>query len=175
MTAANAANIDQATLAFVSGFLLEAGNPVGDGVENIAHAANGILFFVADGKSGVDVISASADPNPHRAVVSENNLHVGGLAQDAHVGQDAVIDHVVRAGAVAAILLADKFIRPLRFFDFAADGSDEHVAIELDASALDGFNRLGVADQRAFHVVNAEAVDKGFIAGPIFEDGFGLV
>src|SRR5438552_18291163 len=62
----------------------------------------------------------------------------------------------MRAGAVAAILLAG-VLAPLSFFDFAGDRSQNHVAPEAHAGALQRANRLQIAHQRAFHVVDAQA------------------
>ena len=103
--------------------------------------------------------------------MSKNELHVGRLAQDAHVGQDAVVHKMVRANAIAAIFLADELVAPLRFFDFAGDGGDGYVAIKFDSGAHQRLDGLRVANQRAFHVVNAETVNQsvanhcfGFVA-----------
>ena len=85
-------------------------------------------------------------------------------------GSNAVVHHVVRAGSVAAIFFADKFVAPLRLFDFADDRGDQTSAIKLHAGALHGFHGLRVADECTLHVVNAEAVDHS-----IFQDGFRLV
>ncbi len=92
----------------------------------------------------------------------EHDMRVGGLAENAHIGQDAVIDEVVGAVSVAAIFFALE-IAPLRFFDFAGDGGNDHVALQADARALQGFHGMGVADERAFHVVDAEAVDESVL------------
>ena len=93
---------------------------------------------------------------------SSTTCHVGRLTEDAHVGQDAVIHQVVRAVSIATIFFALE-IAPLRFFDFARNGSDDHVALQPHTSALQGLHGMGVADQRAFHVVNAEAVDESVL------------
>jgi len=97
-------------------------------------------------------------------------LHVRGLAEDAHVRQNAVIDEVMRAHAVAAKFLADEFIAPLRLLNFADDGGDGDVSFELYAGAHQSLHRLRVADQRAFHVVDAQAVNH-----LVANDGFGFV
>src|SRR5258708_34388577 len=70
-----------------------------------------------------------------------------------------MIDEIVRAVAVAAIFLAF-VLAPLRFLDFSGDRRDDYVTLELHAGALQSFNGLRIANERAFHVVNAEAVDK---------------
>ncbi len=89
----------------------------------------------------------------------ENDVHVGGFAENAHVGQHAVIHQVVRAVSIAAIFLALEFT-PLRFFDFAGDGGNDDIAFQSHARALQRFHGVGVADQRALHVVDAEAIDE---------------
>ncbi len=60
----------------------------------------------------------------------ENDLHVGGLAENAHVGQHAVVHQVVRAHSVAAVFSAMEF-SPLRFFDFPCDRGDDDVAFQF--------------------------------------------
>ena len=97
-----------------------------------------------------------------RTEVFEHHMRVGRLAQDAHVRQDAVVDQVVRAESVAAIFLAFEFA-PLGLFDFAGNGGDDDVALQLDARALQRLHSVRVADQRALHVVNAEAVDESVL------------
>src|SRR6266704_897834 len=91
--------------------------------------------------------------------MTENQLQVGGFAENAHVGEHAVIYQMMRAYAVAAKFLAYEFVAPLRFFNFADHRGDENVAFQLDSCALESFHRLRVANQRALHVVNAESVD----------------
>src|SRR5258705_8784630 len=61
--------------------------------------------------------------------------------------------------SVAAVFLAFEFA-PLRLFDFASDGRDDYVTLQPHARTLQGFHRLGVADESAFHVVDPEAVDE---------------
>ena len=91
-----------------------------------------MLFFT---ESGVDVDASTRNADPHGAEVFEHNMHVGRLAEDAHVGQHAVIDEVMRAASVAAIFLASEF-SPLCLFDFAGDGCDDDVALQANARAL---------------------------------------
>jgi len=92
----------------------------------------------------------------------EHNMCVGRLTEDAHIRQDAVIHQVVRAVSITTIFYALE-IAPLRFFDFARNGSNDHVALQAHTSALQGLHGMGVADERAFHVVDAEAVDESVL------------
>ncbi len=89
----------------------------------------------------------------------ENDVHVGGLAENTHVGQHSVIHEIMRAVSIAAVFFALEFT-PLRFFDFAGDGGNDDIAFQAHAGALQRFHGVGVADQRALHVVDAEAVDE---------------
>src|SRR5580698_2736353 len=92
----------------------------------------------------------------------ENNLHVGGLAQDANIRQHTVIHQIVRTHAVAAIL-APAELSPLCFFDFSSDGGKDNVTLKLYTRALQGLHSIGIADQRALHVVDAEAVNHSIL------------
>src|SRR5437879_8147925 len=62
------------------------------------------------------------------------------------------------AETVAAILLAFE-LTPLGFFNLTRDGGNNHVALQLYACTLQGFYGMRVADQRALHVVDTEAVN----------------
>src|SRR6266850_2402835 len=99
----------------------------------------------------------------------EHDAHVGGLAKDAHVRQYAVVDEVVGAVPVTAVFLAFEFT-PLRLFDFAGNGSDDDVALQAYAGVLQRSHGIGVANKRAFHVVDAEAVNES-----VFDNGMWLV
>src|SRR5260370_3014240 len=68
------------------------------------------------------------------------------------------MDEIVRAEAVAAIFLAF-VLAPLRFLDFSGDRRDDYVTPELHAGALQRFNGLRITNERAFHVVDAKAVN----------------
>ncbi len=133
------------------------------------HAADGVHLFAAFAESGVDVNAGARNSHPHRAEVFEDNAHVGRLAKDAHVRQHAVFDQVVRAASVAAVFFAPEFAT-LRLFDFARNGRDDDVAFQSYSGALQGFHGVGVADERAFHVVDAEAVNES-----VFDNGMRLV
>ena len=60
---------------------------------------------------------------------------------------------------VAAILSAFK-LAPLRLFDFARHRGDDYVPFELQSRAQQSLDRMGVANQGALHVVDAESVDE---------------
>ena len=99
----------------------------------------------------------------------EHDMHVRWLAENTHVGQHSVIYQVMCAASVAAVFLALEF-PPLRFLNFAGDGSDDDVPFQTHAGALQRFHGVGVTDQRAFHVVDTESVDE-----TIFDNGLRLV
>ena len=139
------------------------------GFIEFVHAPDGVHLFAPFTERRVDVDAGAGDADPERSEMFEHNVHVGGLAENAHVGQDAVIDQIMGAVSVAAIFFALE-ISPLRFFDFAGDGGNNDVALQADARALQGFQGVRVADERAFHVVDAEAVDES-----VFDDGVRLV
>ena len=102
--------------------------------------------------------------------MSEHELHVGRFTEDAHIGKDAVIDQMVRADSIAAIFLADKFIAPLRFFDFAHHSRDEDISLQANPRTHQRPEGLHVADERTLHVVNAETIDHAFA-----DNGIGFV
>ena len=76
-----------------------------------------------------------ADAQPQRAEVSEHDLPLGRLAEQAHVGDAAMRDQVPRAGGVPAVL-APLSIAVLRLLDLARDGGDQHVAPQTNAGLL---------------------------------------
>src|SRR6266403_2815947 len=69
-----------------------------------------------------------------------------------------MIDEIVRTVAVAAIFLAF-VLAPLRFLDFSGDRRDDYVTLELHAGALQRLNGLRIANEGAFHGVDAKAVN----------------
>ena len=89
----------------------------------------------------------------------ENDPHVGRLAENAHVGQHTVIHQIVCAAAIATVFLAAKFT-PLRSFDFTGDRGDDDISFQAHTRPLQRSDGIGVTDERALHVVNAEAVDE---------------
>src|SRR5919197_664402 len=117
----------------------------------------------------MDVNAASGDAHPERAIVFEDDSHVGRLAEDAHVRKHAVIYEVVRADTVSAILFTLIFA-PLSFFDFADHGGDDNVTGQVHAGSTQGLDCLAVADEGPLHVVDAEAENHA-----IFDDSAGLV
>src|SRR5579863_774462 len=88
----------------------------------------------------------------------ENDLHVGRFAQDANVRQDSVVHQVMGADTVAAVLSAAKFF-PLRFFNLASNRRKNDIALKSYSRSLQCLYRVGITNQRALHVVNAEAVN----------------
>src|SRR5579859_1186315 len=133
MSAADATDIHDAWLAIVHGLLLPRSDPFINGRQNFFQAENRAVVLLAASERGMNIMTVRRNPHPHRSVMSKHELHVRRLAQNAHVRQHAVVDQIVRADAIAAILLADKFVAPLRFFDFAGDGGDGYVAFKFYA------------------------------------------
>src|SRR5258707_11816863 len=74
--------------------------------------------------------------------MAEYHLHVRGLAENAHVRQDAVVHKVMCTNAVTAEFFADEFIAPLCFFNLAHDSGDDDVALQLHACAHECLHRL---------------------------------
>ena len=62
-------------------------------------------------------------------------VHIRGLTQDAHIGEDSVIYQVVCAHAIAAVFFAFE-VAPLRLLNLPGDGSNDHIAMQSDAGAL---------------------------------------
>ena len=88
----------------------------------------------------------------------EHHVHIRRLAEDAHVRENAVIHQVMSAEAIAAIFLPSE-LAPLRFFDFASDGGDDHIALEPHSRTHQRFHSMRVTDECTLHVVDAEAVN----------------
>src|ERR1700688_3915555 len=88
----------------------------------------------------------------------ENYLHISGFALNANVGQHSTVHQIMCARSVASTLAPAKF-PPLCLFDFPSYSRQNYVALKLYSSALQSLHCMGVADQRALHVVNAEAIN----------------
>src|SRR5580692_40470 len=80
-----------------------------------------------------------------------------------------MVHKIMRTHAVAAVLAPAEF-PPLRFFNLPGNRCKNDIALELYARTLQSLHREGVTDQRAFHVVDAEAVNHS-----VFDYGVGLV
>src|SRR5207244_1988558 len=91
----------------------------------------------------VDEVAVRRDPQPERAEMSEDDLALGGLAEDAHVGDAAVRDEVARAGRVAAVLRA-LGLALLGLLDLAADGRDQNVACQSHTRVLQRSHSLDI-------------------------------
>src|SRR5438874_12748574 len=135
MASANAAEVDDRFLPAVGSLLLPTFNPLHDFTHHVVHPADGVHLLATFAESRVDVDPGTRDSYPERAEMFEHKLHIGGLAENAHVGQHAVVYEIVRSRSIAAVLLALEF-GPLRFFDLTGDGGDEDVALQLDSGAL---------------------------------------
>src|SRR6266508_4187718 len=59
-------------------------------VEHVTHSYDRILVPSTFAERGVDEWPAGRDPHPDRAIVAQDDLLLGRLAQDAHVGHCAV-------------------------------------------------------------------------------------
>ena len=107
---------------------------------------------------------------PHQAGVADLHAQARGLADNAHVGGDAVIHEIARAHARAAVALAVEAV-DLRLLDLAHHARDDDVALELRSGLDEHVHRGDVAGERALHVDQAAAVD------PVLghAGGFGVV
>ncbi len=76
-----------------------------------------------------------ANSEPQRTEVAQDDLALGRLAQQAHVGDAAVAHEVPGARGVAAELRSLS-VEVLGLLDLAADGRDEDVAAQLDPRVL---------------------------------------
>src|SRR5260370_11535908 len=169
VAAANPAQIDDSLLSAVGGLFLPRSSPLHDCLHQLMHAADGVHLFAAFAECGVHVNAGAGNAHPHRAEVLQHHVHVRGLAENAHVRHHAMIYKVGRAAAVASRFPA-LVLAPLRFLDFSRDRRDDYVALKLHTGALQPLDCLGVANQRAFHVVDAETV-----YDTVLDDGVRLV
>src|SRR4029079_15685108 len=100
-------DVHDALLAAVRGSLLPLGCELEDGVEHVAHAYDRRLASPPLAEGGVDERPARRDPHPERAVVTEHDLLLGRLTENAHVRDSAVRRQEPRAGGIAPGLPAD--------------------------------------------------------------------
>ena len=169
MAALDRAQVDHRFLTSIGGLFLPGRGPLQHGRENGVHAADGVFLLPTPAEARMHVRTMGGDANPERAVVPQDKLHVGWLSQDAHVRDNTVVDQVVAAHSVAAVLLAHKVVAPLGFFNLAGHRRDDDVALEFHPGALQRLGGLDVADQRALHVVDTQAID-----GPVLDHRLGL-
>ena len=73
-----------------------------------------------------------------------------------------MIHQVMSAEAIAAIFLPSE-LAPLRFFDFASDGGDDHIALEPHSRTHQRFHSMRVTDECALHVVDTETIDHAIL------------
>src|SRR5271165_2409129 len=100
----DAAEVSNSFVSSICGFLFPSLYPFHYYPHHFVEAADGVALRTSNGERGVDIHARNRNAHPKRAVVFENNLHVGGFTQDADVGQHSVIDKVMRAHTIAAVL-----------------------------------------------------------------------
>ncbi len=142
----------------VLGIVLPHRDPLEHGIEHVAHANDRVLVPLPLAERRVDERALRRDPQPQRAEVTEDDLRLGRLAEDAHVRDAPVRDEVARAGRVAAVFRSLRRA-PLRLFDLAGDRRDHHVTAEPYARVRERTQRLDVAGERTLHVRDPEAVE----------------
>jgi hypothetical protein len=103
------------------------------------------------------------EPEPERAEVSEHELLLGRLAEDAHVGGAAVPDEVARAGRVAAVL------RSLRSpcWVFSISPATAASMTSPCSAFAERPHRREIGDERALHVRDPEPVDPPLALEPL--------
>ena len=98
------------------------------------------------------------DAEPQRTEVTEHDLALRRLAEEAHVGDTAVGDEVARARCVTSVLPPDR-VAVLGLLDLTAHRRDHHVPREPDPRVLQCVHGLDVAGEGALHVRDAESVE----------------
>src|SRR4029453_1204220 len=122
------------------------------------HPQDRVLVAQSFAERGVDEVPVRRDLQPERAEVAEDDLALGRLAKDAHVGDAAVGDEVARTRRIAAVLGA-LCVPELRLLDLTADGGYDDVAAEVDVLFQERPKRLDVAGERALHIRDPEPVE----------------
>src|SRR5690242_9640445 len=106
MASTNTTKIYDCFFAAISCLLLPFGDPLHDGSHQLVHAADRVHFLAAFAKCGMNIDPGAGDAHPQRAEVFEHHVHIGRLAKNAHVWEDAVIHEVMSAEPIAAIFLS---------------------------------------------------------------------
>ena len=155
-----APNVDDRRRASIAvlGVLLPARDPLTHRAENVLHPENRVLVILVLAERGVDEVALRRDAQPERAEVSEHELALRRLADDAHVGDAAVPHEMARACRIAPVFSALR-IAPLRLLDLATDRRDHHVTLQGDPGVAERTQRLDVAGQRALHIRDPEPVE----------------
>ena len=152
----------------VRGVVLPGRDPLANRGEHLVQAQDRVPVAPALAEGGVDELTVDADAQPERAEVAEDDLPLGRLAEQAHVGDASVRDEIPRPGGVAAVLRPDR-VAVLRLLDLAADGGDQHVAAQPDTRVAQRPDGLDVARERALHVRDPEPVEP-----PVPDERLGL-
>src|SRR4029079_12542229 len=106
--------------------LLPRRNPVENRLRHLVRAQDRVLAALPLAERRVDEVALDADAEPERAEVPEDDLALGRLSEQAHVGDTSVADEVPRARGIAAELRA-LCVEVLRLLDLAAHGGNEDV------------------------------------------------
>src|SRR3981081_930971 len=83
LSATDAAEVGDAFVPSICGFLFPTLDPFHDYAQHIVEAPDGVAFSAANRERGMDIHSRGRNPHPKRSVVFENNLHIGGFAENA--------------------------------------------------------------------------------------------
>src|SRR5262245_3999724 len=116
------------------------------------------LSNLASSKHEFGRLAVDAHPRPNETRVTDLQMQARRLADDAHIGHDAVIHQVACANTRSAVGLA---VEPadLRLFDLADDAGNNQIPFELDSGLLQRCYRFDVAWKRRFHVDQAAPID----------------
>src|SRR5208282_1982089 len=117
LSATNAAEIGNALVPTICSFLLPTFDPFQYDAKHVVQTADGVALRASNGERGMHVHSRDRNAHPKRAVMFEDDLHVGGFAQDANVREHSVVDQVMRPHAISAVLAPAEFF-PLRLLNF---------------------------------------------------------
>src|SRR5271163_4913764 len=137
LSATDAAEIGDASVPAICGFLFPTFDPSQDHAQHVVETADGVTLSESGREGGEDIHSCDRNTHPKRAVMFKDNLHVGGLAQNANVWQHSVIHQIMSAHAVASVLAAAEFF-PLRLFNFPSNRGKNDIALQSHSCPLQG-------------------------------------
>src|ERR687898_1255264 len=116
-------DVGDAVDAVVAHLLLPARKPLEHRVEDASHPDDRVFTEAPRAERRMDERPACLETHPDRPEVREDDLVLGRLAEEAHVGHASVRHEVARAGRVAAVLRTLR-IALLCLLDLSRDSRD---------------------------------------------------
>src|SRR5580698_9169926 len=91
LSATNTAQIGNSFVPSIGVFLFPTFHPFQHHAEHLVKTTDGVVLSASRREGGVNIHAFDRNTDPKRAIMFENNLHVGGFTQNANVWQHSEI------------------------------------------------------------------------------------